>query len=385
MTETTGSLAEQGATPPVTLDAIAASLVSEAEPTKKLTPATTKAEPPPPDPGTAESEPEPEPTPEAAAEAQADGAEPVSDVGEEQEIEVADPAPEASAAEVEPDILSVFDQPAEAQSTLSPEADVFYDVPVDGEVRQVKASELIRSFSTEGAIDARMQEASEARNKALAEAQPIVDDSRALQQRLSRILQEQNSLMFAPKVSRPDPQLQEADPIGFVGQMEAYRQDQERIATDRGHMTEIVEHAEKAFQENKRQVLAREAESIKEKLPSLKKPEMAAVFRAEIATIGAAHGFSVEEIAGLQDHRILTLAAEAAAYRKLKAQMAPKPAANGKRPAVRPAAQPVRQPMRAGGKGQQTPGTRKAASRRKAMSKAQQTGSVDDIALTLLI
>lgn len=256
-----------------------------------------------------------------------------------------------------------------------------YRVKRNGKVEEVSLADLKKSWNGSKAIDARVQEAAEDRNAAKAEREAVTQlaaQSRALHERLAYVYQNYNAVMFAPRVNRPDPSMQQVDPIGYFNQMEAFRDDQARIQQEQGQMQQTLQMASEQFQEHRREMLGREAQALHAKMPGLKNRENAAEFKRRIADIGAAHGFSPEEIAMADDHRLLTMAAEAAAYREMKARMSGKKA--------RPTTEVKRRPMPARGDNRpQGETSRKAARNRKVMAKARETGNLDDIALTLLI
>lgn len=266
------------------------------------------------------------------------------------------------------DAPEAADEPAEGD-------DQVYRVKVDGEEREVTLADLKRSFSVEGAIDKRLQEATETRNTARAEAEQYVADVRAMHERLAHVYQTYNQVMFAPRYERPDPNMLQTDPIGYQQQMAYWQQDQERLASEQQQMEQTLQHAQRVFDQERTARLEAETQALNARFPGLKNPETRAKFKERIVNVGEALGFTPEEIGMVEDHRLLAMAAEAAAYRELKAKLATgKPAKPAKRRAM---------PSR-GDNRQNTEGTRKASSKRKLMDKARRTGNVDDVALTLL-
>lgn len=253
--------------------------------------------------------------------------------------------------------------------------DEVYRVKVDGEEREVTLADLKRSFSMEGAIDKRLQEATETRNSARTEAEQYVADVRAMHERLAHVYQTYNQVMFAPRYERPDPNMLQTDPIGYQQQMAYWQQDQERLHMERGQMEQTLQQAQAVFDQERNARLEAETQALNARFPGLKNPETRAKFKERIVSVGEALGFTPEEIGMVEDHRLLAMAAEAAAYRELKAKLA-----TGK-----PAKPAKRRPMPSRGDNRQnTEGTRKATNRRKLMDKARRSGAVDDVAMTLL-
>lgn len=267
------------------------------------------------------------------------------------------------------------EKPADNAEAAADGDDEVYRVKVDGEEREVTLADLKRSFSMEGAIDKRLQEATESRNAARTEAEQYVADVRAMHERLAHVYETYNQVMFAPRYERPDPNMLQSDPIGYQQQMAYWQQDQERLNMERGQMEQTLQHAQAVFEQERNARLEAETRALNSRFPGLKNPETRAKFKERIVTVGEALGFTPEEIGSVEDHRLLAMAAEAAAYRELKAKLATgKPAKPAKRRVM---------PSR-GDNRQNTEGTRKATNRRKLMDKARRSGSVDDVAMTLL-
>lgn len=362
MNDTTTSASASAAEPSAgSLDAIAATLV--AEPDKPRRPA--------------RAQPEPQDAPPAPAPGEADDA--------DQDLD-----PDGGEDEDDDDFMDGLsakagDDDAPDAAEFDPEDDdAFVHVKHNGKVEQVSLADLKKSWSGTKGIDARVQEAAEERNAAKAERETvsqIAAQTQTLHDRLAAVYQHYNGALFVPKVQRPHPDMQNHDPIGYFSQMEAWRSDQERLGQEQQAMQQTLQEASQTFQRQRHDRLTQEVKALHTKLPGLSDPANAAAFKKRLASIGEAHGFTKDEIASADDHRILTLAAEAAAYRELKAKLA------GKRvPKTAETAEVKRRPMPTRGDNRQKGETHKAASKaRRLLARARETGSVDDISLTLLL
>lgn len=351
------------------LDAIAEDLVAtKPEPTPKPKP---KAKP------KAEAKPEPElepasePTPEDAV---------VEETAAGEDLTPENDEPDTPPDEGEPsaydfmDDLTGGEDPADDQPASEDDGRLVR-VKVDGEEKEVTISDLKKAYSAEGAIDKRLQEATEARNAAQTEMAPLVATVRAMHDRLAHVYEHYNQVMFTPQVEMPDPSLIETDPILYNRQQALWQQDQARIQHEQAQMQQTLQATQQIYDEQQKEVLKTEKEALLRRMPGLKKPTVAKAFRERIAKVAADHGFTTEEVAMAADHRLLTLAAEAAAYRELKSKLAaPKPQATTKR-----------RTMPAKGDNRQHQSSRKANQQRRLKDKARNSGSVDDVALTLLI
>lgn len=254
-----------------------------------------------------------------------------------------------------------------------------FTVKVDGEEVEVTLAQLKQRFSAEGAIDKRLQEATEQRNRAIQEGRQLVDQEvaqvRDLSQRLRYVFENYAETLLKPQVEAPDPKMRDYDPVGYSLQMQDYQADQQRLQRDYATMQQQLEQARQIEDQQAAYYTQQQAQALRQKLPALADPKKADQFKRAVAEIAIAHGFTPEEISSARDHRIFTLAAEAAAYRDLKKRLGSKQA------------KPVKmRPMPSRGDNRQKGETQRGAAKaRKVMAKARETGSVDDVAATLLL
>lgn len=349
------------------LDAIAEDLVTAPVPSE---PKATKApEPTPQAREAAEPVEEPNDDVDAAYEVEDD----TDDGGEERE--------EISASDFMDDLFGdedPDDDDGDDRVSDAAEDQVVHRVTVDGETKDITLGELKRNFSAEGAIDKRLQDATEIRNRVSQEAEQYIETAQTLYNRLNHVYQHYNGVLFAPMVSPPPQEMRETDPIGYSHAMEDYRADQDRIQLEQQQMQQTLAHAQQLGQQHHQNYMAEQAGHLRAKFPGLGKRENATAFKQRILDIGAAHGFTPDEISTAADHRLLSMAAEAAAYRELKASMGSK--RRGKTATVKHRPMPTRgnnRPVSEKG--------RKATQRRKVTAKARETGTLDDVAATLIM
>jgi len=268
----------------------------------------------------------------------------------------------------------------------------FYRLKVAGEERDVSLAELIKSYSGEGAIAKRLQEATEARNEAVrardvaleqergAAREIIQKETEALRnqaQQLAQVYQHYGAAILAPQVQMPDPSLQRTDPIGYLTGVEAYRQDQERLRAQQAHMQEVVQQAEALEAQTRSQFAAAEVERMVQEVPAMANPEYRKAQATRVFEIARAVGFSDEEVRKYAtDRRVIYLAMLAAqgAETIMGARSGGKPTAT-----VKPT------PPKA-----QTPTTRAAngtfqKKTQAAVEQARSTGDYRDVAKTLVI
>lgn len=261
------------------------------------------------------------------------------------------------------------------------DAEQTFEVKVDGKVKQVPLRNLLKAYSGEGAIEARLQQATEARRKAEEEAKPYVQHAQALAHRIQSVYDHYNTALFAPRVEPPDEALMETDPVGYMQQDAAYRKDQARLQSEQAQMQQVLQQASALHQEQVKASLREEYGRLTQALPKLKDPKIAKAFKGAINEAAKVYGFKPEEVSAVMDHRLLLMAADAAAYRAIKARTG-----KAKTTATQKVTPSAPMPVKPGS--QQTrnnTGSRKAKERARALEKARRSGHVDDVAATLLL
>lgn len=255
--------------------------------------------------------------------------------------------------------------------------DTMLAVTVDGEQREVTLAELKKAYSGEGAIEKRLQEATLQRKEVEAERQKVTEELQEGRNRLVKAFQSFDSLMFQPRVQKPDAQLQQTNPQEYLIRMEQYREDQAQLGQRRQQVQTAMQRYEQQQAQEREQLRQQNAQKLVEVMPQLNDPVEGPKMRELILDGAKAYGFSPEEIGQAIDYRLFQMAADAAAYRKLKsgAQVQPKPAeSTGKTRVIRPG-------------GQKAVNAAKGKARRNqaAIQRAQQTGRPEDVAATMLV
>ena len=255
--------------------------------------------------------------------------------------------------------------------------DTVLAVTVDGEQREVTLAELKKAYSGEGAIEKRLQEATIQRKQAEAERQSIQQELQEGRERLVKAFQSFDSLMFQPRVPKPDAQLQQTNPQQYLLQMERYREDQAQLGQRRQQVQTALSQYEQQQQQDMQQLRQQNAQKLVEVMPQLNDPVEGPKLRDLILTGAQEYGFSPAEIGQAVDYRLFQMAADAAAYRKLKAgakmQQQPTNAAN-KTKVIRPGGQKAVTAAKVGARQQQA-----------AIQRAKQTGRPEDVAATMLV
>lgn len=325
------------------------------------------------------------PTREQAAAPETE-AEPTTTGEPEDEIEGKRPSPDAGG-----------DDGPEPAPDAGPDAaddgddDPVYRVRIDGQDREVSLSELVSSYSGEGAIAKRLQEATEARNEATRARDVAVEQERAAARetiqyetetlrtqasQLAAVYQSYAEAILQPEVQMPDPNMRMTDPVGWLTAMEAYRQDQDRLHQQAAHMQEVVQEASRLEQQRVTEFARTEVQRMISEVPAMGNPQYRKAQAARVLEVGQAVGFSEAEIRQYAtDRRVIYLAMLAAkgADDMIRVRQGGKPkAVEAKAPAPKPQAV-----VRA------RDGRFKANAGN--MEAAKKTGRVEDVAKTMIV
>jgi hypothetical protein len=254
--------------------------------------------------------------------------------------------------------------------------DTVLAVTVDGQAKEVTLADLKKAYSGEGAIEKRLQEATLQRKAAETERQKVQQELQEGRERLVKAFRSFDHLMFQPRVPKPDPQLQQANPQQYLLQMEQYRQDQDQLGQRRQQVERALKQYEAQQAEELHQLRQQNAQKLVEVMPQLQDPVKGQELKDLILEGASAYGFSQEDVAQVIDYRLFQMAADAAAYRRLKngAATTSKPPQQGKTKVIRP-----------GGQKAVTAATVSARQQQVAIQRARQSGRPEDVAATMLM
>jgi len=154
-----------------------------------------------------------------------------------------------------------------------------------------------------------------------------------LQSRQAELAQREQTIDLAIDIARaylpqePDQSMIHTDPIGYLQQKAEYD-------ARMGQLQQLYAARQQAEQarstqtvEQKKEVLRREAEALFHAMPELRDPAKLNQFNADMVKAVERYGFSPQDVAAAEDHRLFLLARDAMAYQKL---MAAKPKAMAK-------------------------------------------------------
>ncbi len=239
-------------------------------------------------------------------------------------------------------------------------------VKVDGKEELWTLEKLKQSAAGQAAINKRFQEAAEARKY-------LEQQAAALQQQQQQVAQlyQQTQEAGVQAPVPPSRELFESDPIGYMESKLKY--DEDKAGYDqRMYQVQMMQQQATQQQEQAHQAyLQEQVEVLKQYIPEIADPERGSKLKGDIMQAGIDYGFSADEMANVSDARYVRALNDARKYRQL---IANRKQAQQKGSNARPV-------VKAGAK---RTDTGQATTRKKAQTRLQQTGSIDD-ALGLIL
>lgn len=300
------------------------------------------------------------------------------------EAEIVETASENDAEEAEIDILAdngdvPTDDAAEADDenfeTFQLTDDTLIPVTVDGQDKEVTLADLKRAYSGEGAIEKRLQIATEAKKQAENLKVQVEQELNTGRQNLVKAFAAFESMMFQPQVSQPDPALRQTNPTQYLMQMEAWREDQAELQTKRAKVQQAVQLFQQQEAQQQEQLRVQAAQKLVEAMPALRDPAKGPELQKLMREGAAAYGINDAELANFLDHRVYVALADLGAYHRLKAKGQSAPVKPTKATTI----------MRPGATRAVASATAAARQQKAALETARKTGKVEDIAATLLV
>jgi hypothetical protein len=269
----------------------------------------------------------------------------------------------------------------DAEDVLQIDDDDLIEVKIDGQVVFRSIADAKKALSGEGAIEKRLQEATETRKTAQAERTQLLEQMAQAQNLLISTINDVQGAIFTPVVDKPSLALREKDPKEYVRQLERYERDQERVEKGKAKVIELLGRQKQKFDNEVEEYRKQQGQLLAQSLPQLgdkdKGPKLLNDMRDTAVNI---YGYSPQEVAMASDHRLYRLVHDAMMYQKLRK--------NGKAEVVKDVSgQKAKQPrkMRAGNNMGKQVLKAKTDARQKALEQARKSGKPQDIAKTLLM
>jgi len=203
--------------------------------------------------------------------------------------------------------------------------DTYYTVKVDGEEKQVKADELVKSYQLEQAAQKRMQEAAEIRKNSEAEMQALAQQREKYGRALEAIETQLNSVQEQPKAYWDN--LYQEDPLEWARQRDNYRDRKESLQKVQAERVRIQQEQQAQLAQQHQQYLVEQQQQLLERIPEWRNEEIAAKEKQNVITYAQRLGYTEQELATASDSRAIEALRKAYLYDEL---MSKKPAAQKK-------------------------------------------------------
>lgn len=244
--------------------------------------------------------------------------------------------------------------------------DAKLSVTVDGEDQIVTLGDLKRRYAGEGAIEKRLQAATEARTKA-------VEDYSRVTATTQQVLQQFGQLMFRRTVPQPDPELLNKNPAAFYKQKELFDQETQSLSQAQQGLFGLVQQVDEAFEQNRREQRAMAAQQLRQIMPVFNDPAKGPKVKAALIEAAKEIGYTDEQIAACEDPLMFKTVALAA--RELKRMKGVK-------------AEPSKTSSRTMKKTNKGSGASADSTKRRqneALKVAAKTGRIEDVAASMIV
>ena len=241
-----------------------------------------------------------------------------------------------------------------------------YTVKVDGKEEQRTLDQLKQGYAGQSAIGRGLQENAQVRKQ--------LDQEKALfqqqQQQLLQLHQQaQNGGLQAP--TPPTRELFESDPIGYMEEKLKYDEAKAQYDQNMFQLQNVQKQRMQAQEQAHQAYLQEQAQVLTQYIPEIADPEKGEAIKNALVDTGVSYGFTAEEMQGVTDARYVRALNDARKYRELVA----------KRKSAQSKGEKARPMVKSGAKKRQDSNV---ATRKKAQTRLQKTGSIDD-ALSLIL
>lgn len=283
-----------------------------------------------------------------------------------EEVEVADDEQDdvEASSEDQDDLDGVeIDDEDQVEAT---EDTALYTVKVDGKEEQRTLDQLKQGYAGQSAIGRGLQENAQVRKQ-------LEQEKALFQQQQQQFLQlhqrAQNGGLQAP--TPPTRELFESDPIGYMEEKLKYDEAHAQYAQNMQQLNQVQQQRTQAQEQARQAYLQEQAELLQKHIPEFADPEKGDKLKNSLVQTGVQYGFTEQEMSAVTDSRYVRALNDARKYRELVA----------KRKSVQAKGEKARPVVKAGAK-KRNDGN--AATRNKAKTRLQKTGSIDD-ALSLIL
>ncbi len=233
-------------------------------------------------------------------------------------------------------------------------------VKVDGKDENWTLDQLKQSAAGQAAINKRFQELAEMRKQS-------EERDAVLYQQQQQVVQlyQQTQEMGVQAPVPPSREMFESDPIGYMESKLKYDEDKAGYDQRMYQVGQMQQQASAQQEQAHQAYLQEQVEVLKQFIPEIADPEKGSKLKGDIMQTGLDYGFSADEMANVSDARYVRALNDARKYRQLVAN---RKTAQQKGSNARPV-------VKSGAKRTDNGQT---ATRKKAQTRLQKTGSIDD-------
>lgn len=305
--------------------------------------------------------------PEAQGDNLSDAVDQITEPSDDDQSEEVEAAAE-SEDDVEASDEDYDDDQIDDEDVLQAEVEDTTLIPVkaDGKEEMWTLEKLKQAAAGQSAINKRFQEAAEMRKQLEQEKAALMQQQ---QQVVQLYQQAQQGGLQAP--TPPSRELFESDPIGYMEEKLKYDEAKAGYDQQLFQIHQVQQQTQQQQAQAHQSYLQEQAEILKQHIPEIADPEKGDKIKGDLMQVGMDYGFTAEEMAQVSDARYVWALNDARKYRQLVA----------KRKQAQQKGEKARPVVRAGAK--KTPDGQ-AATRNKAKTRLQKTGSIND-ALGLIL
>ena len=251
---------------------------------------------------------------------------------------------------------------------------------VDDQEVEVSIGELKKTYSGEGAIEKRLQEATETRKQAHADATMLMERLAQDQAALETALDGLDDNLYQAVIPPPPAELKKSNPERYLQHKEAYDQDQERIAKAKQALEKALNDTKQQREERRQEYAKQAGQILVQEIPELGDPEKANPMFQRMAQTAKVYGYTDQEIQNALDPRMFMLVRDAMRYRELTDKT------KGRDPEVAKQQQQQKKVrrLRSGNTQAKTRARQMDKQQREIRERAKKSGKVQDVAATLL-
>lgn len=258
------------------------------------------------------------------------------------------------------------------------------EVMIDGELKLLPLADLKRAAAGEGAIERRLQAATEARKEAdtyRTKSKELISNQGAV---LAGVMERIDKMLFEAPAPKVDESLMHTNPTQYLLQVRQAEAHKQRLSEGRAQLRSLAEEVSAKLAESNKQFRQEQTRELAKKLPILTDPKRGEARVSLVMRQAINHyGFSEEELALVSDHRFMHALHDAAMYTASQKGEAAKPDAR-KPPATNKSPKRVlRGSSNAVAKARAAQNKAKQANA--VAETARKTGRLEDVAATLLV